>query len=403
MTNPDMVPYMTRSAGIVTDVGGMICHTAIVAREMGIPCVVGTGNATSNIPSETQVTIDGDTGIVYKGSHSNLNKKTKTEWFSLVVEKAKSVFGQYNSESQLSILRKKEFIDVGRELIDLERSSKLDSTKKFFGHEPELVRMSYPYPPRTGPWWQENWQYTWTYPQESEIFWGNVRPEIINTPLTKSLIVQGVESIPFVFKIDEIGPLYTKWRKCRIHIPLNKLDKVRMSLVKRLANDQKYFQNYINLLHEVYTEWDAATVEVKASIGSASDFSVQDLLDMFKYLWKIHERFFALCFLIQTIGDDVVWPAINRMNIFICKRLGLQNPEAEASHLTRVLASPPYQTLSSRYLESLRNLYNLRSGLSNEENGKARVEWESAVNHHLGVWGWMRDRDLLYKSLDSKQ
>ncbi len=401
MTNPDMVPYMSRASGIVTDVGGMICHAAIVAREMGIPCVVGTGNATSNIPSETQATVDGDTGIVYKGSHSNLNKKT--EWVSLVVEKAKSFFEQDNSESQLSILRKKELIDVGYEPIDLEHSYKLDLTKKFFGYEPELIRMSYPYPPRRGPWWQENWQHAWIYPKEAETFWGNVRPEIVNTPLTKSLIVQGVESIPFVFQIDEVGPLYTKWRKCRIHIPLDKLDKVRMSLAKRLTNNQKYFQNYINLLHEVYMEWNAATVEVKTTLSSANDFSAHDLIDMFKYLWKIHERFFALCFLIQTIGDDIVWPAINRMNISICKRLGLQNPEAAANHLTRVLASPPYQTLSSRYLESLRNLYNLRSGLSDEENGKARVEWESAVNHHLGVWGWMRDRDLLYKPLDSKE
>lgn len=403
MTNPDMVPYMSRAAGIVTDVGGMICHTAIVAREMGIPCVVGTGNATSNIPSETQATIDGDTGIVYKGSHSNLNKKRKTEWFSLVVEKAKSAFGQYNSESQLSILSKKESVDVGPKLIDLEHSSKLDSTQKFFGHEPELVWMSYPYPPRMGPWWQENWQHEWTHPQEAEVFWGNVRPEVINTPLTKSLIVQGVESIPFVFQIGEIGPLYTKWRKCRIHIPLDELDKVRMSLAKRLVNDQKYFLNYINLLHEVYTEWNAATLEVRTRLGSTRDFSVQYLIDRFKYLWKIHERFFALCFLIQTIGDDVVWPAISRMNIFIFKRLGLQNPEAAANHLTRTLASPPYQTLSSKYLDSLRNLYNLQRELSDEANGKDRVEWESAVNRHLAAWGWMRDRDLLYNPLDSKE
>ena len=42
MTSPDMVPAMTRAAAIVTDEGGMTCHAAIVARELGIPCIVGT-------------------------------------------------------------------------------------------------------------------------------------------------------------------------------------------------------------------------------------------------------------------------------------------------------------------------------------------------------------------------
>ncbi len=41
MTSPDMVPAMTRAAAIVTDEGGMTCHAAIVARELGIPCIVG--------------------------------------------------------------------------------------------------------------------------------------------------------------------------------------------------------------------------------------------------------------------------------------------------------------------------------------------------------------------------
>ena len=48
MTSPDMVPAMTRAAAIVTDEGGMTCHAAIVARELGIPCIVGASNATQS-------------------------------------------------------------------------------------------------------------------------------------------------------------------------------------------------------------------------------------------------------------------------------------------------------------------------------------------------------------------
>ena len=46
MTAPDWVPLMRRAGAIVTDSGGMTCHAAIVSRELGIPCVVGTGDAT---------------------------------------------------------------------------------------------------------------------------------------------------------------------------------------------------------------------------------------------------------------------------------------------------------------------------------------------------------------------
>ena len=47
MTNPDWVPTMRRAAALVTDAGGMTCHAAIVSRELGVPCMVGTHNATT--------------------------------------------------------------------------------------------------------------------------------------------------------------------------------------------------------------------------------------------------------------------------------------------------------------------------------------------------------------------
>ena len=67
MTTPDMVPAMSRSAGIVTDEGGMTCHAAIVSRELGVPCVVGTREGTKAIPEGSEVTVDGKAGAVYLG------------------------------------------------------------------------------------------------------------------------------------------------------------------------------------------------------------------------------------------------------------------------------------------------------------------------------------------------
>jgi len=67
MTNPDFVPAMRRACAIVTDRGGRTSHAAIVSRELGIACVVGTGNATKKLRSGMVVTVDGAKGIVFKG------------------------------------------------------------------------------------------------------------------------------------------------------------------------------------------------------------------------------------------------------------------------------------------------------------------------------------------------
>ncbi len=67
MTDPDWVPYMKIASAIVTDEGGMTAHAAIVARELGIPAVVGTGNATQVLRDGMVVTVDGSRGVVYSG------------------------------------------------------------------------------------------------------------------------------------------------------------------------------------------------------------------------------------------------------------------------------------------------------------------------------------------------
>ncbi len=67
MTAPDWVPIMSRAAAFVTDSGGMTSHAAIVGREMGVPCVVGAGNATEVLSDGQLVTVDGSQGKIYAG------------------------------------------------------------------------------------------------------------------------------------------------------------------------------------------------------------------------------------------------------------------------------------------------------------------------------------------------
>ena len=71
MTDPNWEPVMQRAAGIVTNRGGRTCHAAIIARELGIPAVVGCGDATDILKDGMEVTVccaEGDTGNIYKGA-----------------------------------------------------------------------------------------------------------------------------------------------------------------------------------------------------------------------------------------------------------------------------------------------------------------------------------------------
>lgn len=83
MTDPDWEPVMKRAAAIVTNRGGRTCHAAIIARELGIPAVVGCGDATSTVEHGAEVTVscaEGDTGYIYSGlldferAETNLDK-----------------------------------------------------------------------------------------------------------------------------------------------------------------------------------------------------------------------------------------------------------------------------------------------------------------------------------------
>merc|ERR1719424_863674 len=70
MTDPDWEPVMSKASAIITNRGGRTCHAAIIARELGIPAIVGTGDATEKVSNGDLVTVscaEGDTGFIYEG------------------------------------------------------------------------------------------------------------------------------------------------------------------------------------------------------------------------------------------------------------------------------------------------------------------------------------------------
>ncbi|GIU68265.1 MAG: phosphoenolpyruvate synthase [Candidatus Pacearchaeota archaeon] len=91
MTNPDMVVTMQKCSAIVTDEGGLTAHAAIVSREMGIPAVVGTEEATSKLKENEVVTVDGFTGKIYKGKIAEAKEKEIKEVKSKTKTKIKVI------------------------------------------------------------------------------------------------------------------------------------------------------------------------------------------------------------------------------------------------------------------------------------------------------------------------
>ncbi|GAA5038847.1 phosphoenolpyruvate synthase [Microbacterium fluvii] len=82
MTDPDWEPIMKKASAIVTNRGGRTCHAAIIARELGIPAVVGTGGATRTLVDGTQVTVscaEGDDGFVYDGVLAFTEEETRLD------------------------------------------------------------------------------------------------------------------------------------------------------------------------------------------------------------------------------------------------------------------------------------------------------------------------------------
>ncbi len=79
MTNPDMVPAMRRAGAVVTDEGGRTCHAAIVSRELGIPCIVGCGDATKILENKQIVTVDSTRGVVFEGKVKSKDESASQE------------------------------------------------------------------------------------------------------------------------------------------------------------------------------------------------------------------------------------------------------------------------------------------------------------------------------------
>ncbi len=115
MTNPDMVPAMKKVCAIVTDEGGRTCHAAIVSRELQIPCIVGTKNASKILHAKDFVTVDATHGIVYYGNVLNEGTKKK-ETSNSITDELKTLLSPTTATKIYMNLGNPELIDKYKNL-----------------------------------------------------------------------------------------------------------------------------------------------------------------------------------------------------------------------------------------------------------------------------------------------
>ncbi len=136
MTDPDWVPIMRKASGIITNEGGSTCHAAIVSRELGIPCVVGTGNATDILRDNEEITLDGFTGRIFEGKIAISKPKEELEKKELIQEKEIKKIETALEKLDLKEIEKEE--KESRKALD----GRLEELKKEIKeHEEELLKL----------------------------------------------------------------------------------------------------------------------------------------------------------------------------------------------------------------------------------------------------------------------
>lgn len=115
MTSPDYVPAMKKASAIITDQGGLTSHAAIVSRELGVPCVVGTKDATTKLKENNVVTVDGAKGMVFLGSKvkSIENEETKAVKTNTKTKTATKIYVNLGEPDRVKEMAKENVDGVG--------------------------------------------------------------------------------------------------------------------------------------------------------------------------------------------------------------------------------------------------------------------------------------------------
>ena len=549
MTNPNMVTAMNAAAAVVTDVGGMICHAAIVSRELGVPCVVGTETATQVIGGGDLLTVDGSQGSVFEGLVESTGPEADApaldwpalwnawshnaghSWLPLLSTldalrwcppepPAKVVVAPYLDlqldtsvqasplERLTSTVRQQRFeryvesLDQLRDaagvesvylsplyldsytqaladaaasapaiaVLELEHPSPqgvaakgdgvslrllLDPSREaaqavpegtttvvpltlvelaaigaadqgvppaedggegVFGRAPASRAGAMPAAARRQPYLDLIPALAAVHAEpgaapESSFDWLDLRPEVPITPLLKSLVLAGIETIPRELGFDDLPPLHVTWKRCRFHFRADSF----MALWARLQQaswDSGFMAGMLSRTRASYAVLEAAAGRLPAGEALRAAPAGQ-LRSAFVPWLHAFTEFFALSFFIQALGDDCQHPLLAETVEAGERRIAAAGLFAGYSCPgSAVLSTPTQPVRTAEYLADLSTLRAalLAAGATELQQALAAIDPETGVaaagEAYARVrerWQWMRERDLYYEPYDTPE
>jgi phosphohistidine swiveling domain-containing protein len=526
MTNPDMVVAMRNSAAIVTDVGGMICHAAIVSRELQLPCVVGTGDATETLDRGAVITVDGGRGVVVAGVVApsktsgtpmtaanlwELWRGTSPDLVPLVstrelvatappqidrlayvidndlrcgegglwqawadsgarAERLGDVLAGVATAADLAgtivhivtlgavsaddiaeevsrlgdaRLRPPGEIDVawtgpserfdrplavplagcaarstrGRAALGAVQDSIARSLDPANGPGPAPAVVPAPMPARgrREAWWDRLAEYgrfhrEFTTADDNEDVhpWIEIRPEVLTSPLLKSLVLPGFEMVPRCLEFAETVPMHTKWVKCRFHVRADSF-AVTWGRLVQVTWDPTALEHLLRMVRRSYDDLAEIVGLFPDSDAAAREQDDAQLIALVTAWWPRWTEFFALCLFIQAQGEAILYPVIAETVEANLADLG--PPSGFSWPAVADLVAPTTAVMSGEYMVSLGSVREQLDALGLTDvreacealAGGASDGLTSAVRDHLDAWHWMRDRDLLFEPWDTAE
>jgi phosphohistidine swiveling domain-containing protein len=286
-------------------------------------------------------------------------------------------------------------------------------TIKFFGHRPRVKSAGMPDATWRAGWWTELPEYARfhlehaTAAEGGTFDWLEVRPELVISPLLKSLVQPGFEMVPRVMGFKGLAPMHIKWIRCRYHFRADTFAKVWEAIV-RATWDEGYMADLMRRVRASYGRLEEVLCLFPGSDAELAAIDGRRMVALLTSWWPRWVEFFALCWFIQAQGDDVAYPFIDETvkdNLARCGEppAGFDWPGASE------LVAPTLPTLSGDYMADVGLLREelLAAGLSSPEEAVAALnrgehaQLAGRVQEHLRKWRWMRDRDLLFEPWDT--
>jgi phosphohistidine swiveling domain-containing protein len=296
--------------------------------------------------------------------------------------------------------------------IDEGREAALD-TIRFFGHQPGVKVAGMPRVASRRRWWAllpEYGRFHSRFRTESDagkFEWLEVRPELVLSPLLKSLVQPGFEMVPRILGFPDAPPMHIKWIRCRYHFRSDTFTRVWRSIV-RATWDEKWLARLIRRVRASYAALAEVMVLFPTTQEELGRVSGDRMVALVTSWWPRWVEFFSLCWFIQAQGDDIVFPFVEETVRDNLERLG-PPPEGLAWPGLADLVAPTTPVMSAEYMADVGALREalLAAGLTSPGRAEEALVREenpdvaTRVGEHLRKWHWMRDRDLLFEPWDT--